>query len=246
MTLHRVASGQRSQGDGEEQAPPNTLTSPETVKILMQTPTNPQKGLREVRHDKDNMKDDEEEGKEEDNSITHLDTLPPTLQDQGGGGRGGSVRDNKPVQTNLPEIMEIATKLTKVSIMASPDSHLLNAAPKDLHTKRKIYLIPKAVVGSSSGGSIRTPAAGGRSKGKRDPRFVPYEPYKGCVKPIQQRKKKKKKKVSRMEVEGEGDKGPVDAGEGCLGLGEDAERRNAEKVIFFFFFFFFFFFLPCV
>ncbi|XP_045137406.1 uncharacterized abhydrolase domain-containing protein DDB_G0269086-like isoform X2 [Portunus trituberculatus] len=225
VTLHRVGSGLRSQGDGEEQASPNTQASSETTKSLVQASPKPLKGSREARREKEKMKEEKE--KEED-KCTKLDHLPSMIQDE-----GGSMRANKPVQNNLPEIIEIASKLTKVSIMSSPDSQLLNAAPKDLDAKKKILLIPKA---TSSLGSTRTPAAGARSRGKRDPRFVPFEPYKGCVKPIQLRKKKKKKigckrkGSERMEVEGEGEKGPMKAGAGSQAVMKDAELKNAEKL----------------
>lgn len=222
VTLHRVGSGLRSQGDGEEQAPPNTQASPETTKPLMQASPKPPKGSREARREKEHLRDDKE--KHED-KCTKLDPLPPMAQDEG---------SNKPVQTNLPEIIEIASKLTKVSIMSSPDSQLLNAAPKDLDAKKKIMLIPKAATSGISG-STRTPAAGARSRGKRDPRFVPFEPYKGCVKPIQLRKKKKRvgdkrKGSERMEVEGEGVKGSVEARPGSQAVIKDAELKNAEKL----------------
>lgn len=228
VTLHRVGSGLRSQGDGEEQAPPNTQASPETTKSLMQASPKSPKGSREARQEKEKMKEE----KEKKDKCTKLDPLPPMIQDE-----GGSMASNKPVQNNLPEIIEIASKLTKVSIMSSPDSQLLNAAPKDLDAKKKILLIPKATTRLGiSGGSTRTPAAGARSRGKRDPRFVPFEPYKGCVKPIQLRKKKKKKggckrkSSERMEVEGVLEKGPVEVGAGSQVVIKDAELKNAEKL----------------
>lgn len=128
VTLHRVASGQRSQGDGEEQTPPHLQASPETTKTLMQASPKLPKGLKEVQHKKKKINKEE---KDEDKD-TKMDTLSPTIQSE-----GGHLEDNTTMQSNLPEIIEIASKLTKVSIMSSPDSKLLNTAPKDLDTKKK-------------------------------------------------------------------------------------------------------------
>lgn len=230
VTLHRVASGQRSQGDGEEQTPPHLQASPETTKTLMQASPKLPKGLKEVQHKKKKINKEE---KDEDKD-TKMDTLSPTIQSE-----GGHLEDNTTMQSNLPEIIEIASKLTKVSIMSSPDSKLLNTAPKDLDTKKKIHLIPKAASSKatvSGSSSTRTPAVGARSRGKRDPRFVPYEPYKGCVKPIQLKKKKKKlgrckdRRSTGMEVKREGEKGLVGTVEGSQTVNKEAERRNAEKL----------------
>ncbi|KAG0693514.1 Golgin-45 [Chionoecetes opilio] len=229
VTLHRAAAGQRSQGDGEEQTPAPSHASPETTKVLMQASPKPPKALKEVRHEKEKVKVEE---RDEDKGTKPV-PVPPRIQDQ-----GHSYGNNKSVQDNLPEIMEIASKLTKVSIMSTPDSQLLNAAPKDLNTKKKILLHPKLVtpVAAGRGGSSRTAAAGARLKGKRDPRFVPYEPYKGCVKPIQPKKKKKKRihckrrSGDKAEVEGEGGTATLEGDEGSPALSQDAERRNAEKL----------------
>lgn len=228
VTLHRVTSGQRSQGDGEEQAPPNPQASTETPKVFMQASPNPAKGSKVQWKDETAQKEDRKEREQ------HA-PVQTAVQDQ-----VSSVGDSEPIKNNLPEIMEIATKLTKVSIMSSPDSQLLNAAPKDLDMKKKIILLPKTVPPKTSNitttSSSRTPAAG-RSKGKRDPRFVPYEPYKGCVKPILLRKKKKRSRSSpgrrsseRMEAKGEGKCGTQRASEGSQ-MDKDAELKNAEKVI---------------
>lgn len=149
--------------------------------------------------------------------------------------------ESEPVENNLPEIMEIASKLTKVSIMSSPDSQLLNTAPKDLNMKKMILLHPKSVPSSlthTGSSRSRLPAAG-RSNGKKDPRFVPYEPYKGCVKPILVRKKKKRSRSSpgrrrsserATEGKGEGKGGEQEANEGSQVMDEDAELKNAEKL----------------
>lgn len=229
VTLHRVTAGQRSQGDGEEQASPNAQACVETPKDSMQASPKPPEGSK-VQWEDETTKGDRKERE----AHSPIQTI---VQD-----KAANTGDNEQIGSNLPEIMEIASKLTKVSIMSSPDSQLLNAAPKDLDTKKKILLHPKAASSSvsqiTSSSSSRMPAVG-RSKGKRDPRFVPYEPYKGCVKPILLRKKKKRSRSSprrsrsseRTEAKGGGKRGSQDAGEGSQVADKDAELKNAEKVI---------------
>lgn len=85
---------------------------------------------------------------------------------------------NKALQVNveLPSISNIAQKLDKVSLLSVPDPLILSAPPADIDSKPKILLRP--VEGYLP---ERKPSSLNRRK---EPKFVPYEPYKGCVKPI--------------------------------------------------------------
>ena len=104
-----------------------------------------------------------------------------------------SLDGDKPTKdTHLPKIEDIAQKLTKVSIMSSPDSHLLNTPPKDISTKISCRLHPQILTkGVTHISRERTMDL--HSQKRKEPRFIPYEPYKGCVKPIDCKKSKKSK-----------------------------------------------------
>ncbi|RXG71218.1 Golgin-45 [Armadillidium vulgare] len=80
------------------------------------------------------------------------------------------------VNVELPSISNIAQKLDKVSLLSVPDPLILSAPPSDIDCKPKILLRP--VEGYLP---ERKPSSFNK---RREPKFVPYEPYKGCVKPI--------------------------------------------------------------
>ncbi|XP_042217616.1 golgin-45-like isoform X2 [Homarus americanus] len=188
VTLHRVAAGQRSQGDGEEQTPVPSSQTQESTKTLLPSSVKPQNPSRKTSR----------EVIDTDGDI-HKNKLENTAQL----GKESTTHNVKQTSNKLlPEIADIAHKLTKVSIMSSPDSYLLNAPPKDLHTKKIIRLTPKTKNSSLFlSAREKTSSVSLYSQKRKDPKFVPYEPYKGCVRPILKKKSKIGSKQRNDETE---------------------------------------------
>ncbi|KAK4320314.1 hypothetical protein Pmani_008820 [Petrolisthes manimaculis] len=127
----------------------------------------------------------------------------------------------------LPKVLDIAYKLTKVSVTTKPDSDLLNVPPKNFLCGQNIIpLYPyKKKERSGSGGDKVFATA--RPK-RREPKFVPYEPYKACVKPILMTTRSKKIQKCPKEKKKEITDKPI--GE-CKEMDNDGDSmKNAEKV----------------
>lgn len=223
MTLHRVAVGQRSQGDGEEQAPVPTSQSQESAKVPLQSSTKPKNTTRKTSKE----------------VLCNIGAVNKVLLEntelESTLALGKECTPNKQSSDNLlPEVVDIACKLTKVSIMSSPDTHLLNAPPKDLHTKKIIPITPKTQ-NSSSFQYSRERTSNVYTQRRKDPKFVPYEPYKGCVKPILTKKIRKSSKQCLAEnptletIEQETNNEACE-GKQAQNSDGDADQRNAEKV----------------
>ncbi|XP_068224830.1 golgin-45 [Palaemon carinicauda] len=184
LTLHRVAVGQRSQGDGEEQASPSTSSLQETSSKHVRELC----ALEEVTPEIRNLQEKFENTSLEENTIVVKDGL-----------KSDKSLYEKPCKDNkLPKIQDIAQKLTKVSIMSSPDSHLLNTPPKDVNVKISYRLHPQLLTKSSTTPDKKDGSPNFQNHKRKEPRFIPYEPYKGCVKPIDCRKGKNKSKVGNL------------------------------------------------
>lgn len=220
VTLHRVAAGQRSQGDGEEQALISSPQLQESGKILLQSSTKSKithkKTIKEIIHNVEAVHKLKEDVELE-NSV-----MLPVL---------GKETSHNIKRTNkyLPEVADIALKLTKVSIMSAPDTYLLNTPPKNLNKERIIPLIPR----SQSTGSLsctRERASNIYSKKRKDPKFVPYEPYKGCVKPILSKKNKMRNKESISETEVSEQEANNTCVEKTSAVSADNDDKNAEKM----------------
>lgn len=223
VTLHRAAAGQRSQGDGEEQAPVPSPQSQESAKIL-QSSAKP----------KDTNRKTSKEILCNDGVVNKILLENTELASTVKLGKEYNPDVKQPSNKLLPEVVDIAHKLTKVSIMSSPDTYLLNTPPKDLHTKKIIPLAPKAQ-NSSSLHCAKEGTSSVYSKRRKDPKFVPYEPYKGCVKPILTKKRKKSNKqclAGNCTTEAIGQKKPSETCEGkqAQNGNSDANQRNAEKL----------------
>ncbi|KAK3895889.1 hypothetical protein Pcinc_000497 [Petrolisthes cinctipes] len=122
----------------------------------------------------------------------------------------------------LPKVLDIAYKLTKVSVTTTPDSNLLNVPPKDLSSKNIIPLYPYKNRSSFSDKKFST----SRPK-RKEPKFVPYEPYKACVKPIIITKNKKIQKCPKEKKKGKTDRLIRE----CKEMDNDGDNmKNAEKV----------------
>nr|XP_045584111.1 uncharacterized protein LOC123746564 isoform X1 [Procambarus clarkii] len=181
VTLHRVAAGQRSRGDGEEQEPASSPQLQESGKAC----TKSKNGYKKINKDIHNVE------------AVHKLKLDNTELESPVIARKDRVHTIKQTSENyLPEVADIAQKLTKVSIMSCPDTNLLNLPPKDLYTKKIIPVIPRTQ-NMSSFLCTRERNSYVYSKKRKEPKFVPYEPYKGCVKPILNKKNKKGSKQGR-------------------------------------------------
>lgn len=75
----------------------------------------------------------------------------------------------------LPTISNVAQKLNKVSLFTVPD--ILSSPPEDFSNKTKILLHPNEKF-------IKKKKAFSLAGKDKEPKFVPYEPYKGCIKPL--------------------------------------------------------------
>ena len=86
---------------------------------------------------------------------------------------------------NIPEIEKIAQRLNKISLLSPPDPKVLNVFPESIETSVKVQLHP---IKSKNVNGIKNSQVTSLNKNcrrsRKDPKFVPYEPYKGCVKPI--------------------------------------------------------------
>lgn len=215
VTLHRVTSVQRSQGDGEEQAPPPSISTTITsTNNVMKTANHLSQNLTPIQTKSSWISTaDGAESAVSVQEVTREDSPFPE-------GRA-EYKDNKEASSNiLPKVVDIAHKLTKVSVTATPDSSLLNVPPKDLSKKNIIPLHPKNV------SSVNKKFPSSRHK-RNEPKFVPYEPYKACVKPIVskksiksekcQKEKKKEDTVRLLPGHQEKDK-------------DENSQKNAEKV----------------
>ena len=97
----------------------------------------------------------------------------------------------------------IAQKLDKVCVLTLPDAHLINE-PKTLDPKIKIQLFPSNKNKFSYMRSLSSTRNSNSYKKRKDPKFIPYEPYKGCVKPIFKKNNKKpcsKNKMTKNKCE---------------------------------------------
>lgn len=190
VTLHRVAAGKRSQGDGQEQV--------EAPSSLVCETGNSVSG--ETAKQKPTLHTVEEKAKTEGKPLDRKTKSEPKLS-LGGKKEGGGPR-RLVSEKYLPEVADIAHKLTKVSVMSTPDTHLLNTPPKDMQTKRMIPVLPSSPSGGVAAALCAAAREGSTSlytQKRKEPKFVPYEPYKGCVKPIFT---KKKTKVVQQEAAG--------------------------------------------
>ncbi|KAK7086768.1 Blzf1p [Halocaridina rubra] len=193
VTLHRVAVGQRSQGDGEEQAGPIPPVIQDVADI-------------DGKHYKPELI-----------AKDLLGSFPEKFESS-----DGPLLKKESSNKSLPNIDDIAQKLTKVSIMSSPDSHLLNTPPLDIVTKTTYRLHPKHMTKSPIQATWNT-SLNLQSQKRKEPRFIPYEPYKGCVRPIANKKGKKVKGKKGCEaVKKDSDRNTLDA--------EKSEKRSEERL----------------
>lgn len=210
-----MTSGQRSQGDGEEQAPPpstsTTITSTNNIintgNHLSQNPTSIQTKSSWISA---------ADGAE---SVASLQEV--AREDSPFPERRAEYEDKKEESSNiLPKVVDIAHKLTKVSVTATPDSSILNVPPKDFIKKNIILLHPKNVT------SFDKKFPSSRHK-RNEPKFVPYEPYKACVKPIISKKSIKLEKCQKEKPKEE--TGRLLPEQQEEDKNED-NQKNAEKV----------------
>ncbi|CAL4214265.1 unnamed protein product, partial [Meganyctiphanes norvegica] len=193
LTLQRIAVPQRSQGDGEEQeAPPPTMgpdatgisTPTQTKDLSTQQKVTP-KSIKKVYSEKYY-----ERTKSESEDVSSEKT--PKAADK------KSSHSEKSKSHKVPEVHEIASKLSRASIMSTPDDVFLNT-PSNIGSKKMFQITPKALLNTPQ--AHKTPShSSWTSKSdtisthkEKEPKFVPYEPYKGCVKPIYKNKKTKKR-----------------------------------------------------
>ncbi|XP_064081649.1 golgin-45-like isoform X2 [Macrobrachium nipponense] len=183
LTLHRVAVGQRSQGDGEEQAAPSTPSLQETTSTHVRELCASEKTTPEISSPSEKC----ENVSLNENAIVSKTRLSSDK----------SAGEKPQKDKTLPSIQDIAQKLTKVSIMSSPDCHLLNTPPKDVNAKISYRLHPQLLT-KSSAPIHKDGSPNFHNQKRKEPRFIPYEPYKGCVKPIDCKKTKSKAKVGGL------------------------------------------------
>lgn len=215
MTLHRVTSGQRSQGDGEEQArPPSISTTITSTNNVMNTANHLSQNLSTIQTKSNWIST--ADGAESVVSLQEVAREDSPFPE----GRVEYV-DNKEASSNiLPKVADIAHKLTKVSVTATPDSSLLNVPPKDLSEKNIIPLYPKNVT------SFDKKFPSSRHK-RNEPKFVPYEPYKACVKPIISKKSIKLEKCQKEKQKEETGRLLPEQQEEDK---DENNQKNAEKV----------------
>ena len=86
-------------------------------------------------------------------------------------------RANSPV---MERVKTLVKKLTKEAVIAPLDSELLNTPPKEIENKAKIAITPRPTgVPVTRHSSVKYTQLS--RKVYKEPKFVPYEPYKGCA-----------------------------------------------------------------
>ncbi|XP_076061760.1 uncharacterized protein LOC143037434 isoform X2 [Oratosquilla oratoria] len=193
VTLQRCAAVQRSAGDGEEQAPVSVLQDAILLRVPQNAATKKTKTkvtkMDYVNERKNSTKSSDRESDKD--SVTKKCASPPSLPELKGVKKSSSV-------PSLPEVKMVANKLTKVPLFTSPDMALLNVPPKDLSSKKIIPLTAKKQIITSPIDN-KTVSLQTSVSSNEEPKFIPYEPYRGCVKPIFKRKKSKGKGKTKVQ-----------------------------------------------
>merc|ERR1739838_295045 len=138
-----MAAPQRSQGDGEEQAAPTPGsvgpddTSNTTLRQTKYSSIHQKDDTPKSIQDND-CKNNDERTKSESEEFS-FETTPKSTE------RKSSSHSEKNKCHKVPKVAEIASKLSRASIMSTPDDVFLNTPP-NLDSKRMFQITPKALL----------------------------------------------------------------------------------------------------